>query len=123
MKTAVFWVMLCGILMVGLAAGPDLWAAPGQNPARQTVPTPTPQLSPTKPLPSPTQPPPTPTSRPSDAQPEPTLTAMVESNIPAVGMSEPLLPQAGGRSIRLQFSFALMTLTLLILAAGKWRVQ
>jgi len=123
MKTAVFWVMLCGILMVGLAAGPDLWAAPGQNPARQTVPTPTPQLSPTKPLPSPTQPPPTPTSRPSDAQPEPTLTAMVESNIPAVGMSELLLPQAGGRSIRLQFSFALMTLALLILAAGKWRVQ
>jgi hypothetical protein len=48
---------------------------------------------------------------------------MVESNIPAVGMSEPLLPQAGGGSIRLQFSFALMTLALLILAAGKWRVQ
>ena len=123
MKRVVFWVVVWATLMVGLAAGPDLWAAPGQNRARQTVPTRTPQLSPTTPLPSPTQPPPTPTSRHSAAQPEPTPTTTVESNTPTVGMPEPLLPPAGGRSIRLQFGFALMTLALLILAARKWRVQ
>ena len=123
MKRVVFWVVVWVALMVGLAAGPGLWAAPDQNRARQTVPSPTPKLSPTTPLPSPTQPPPTRTSRPSAAQPVPTLTTTVESNIPTEEMPEPLLPPAGGRSIRLQFGFALMTFALLVLAARKWRVQ
>jgi hypothetical protein len=123
MKRILLWVVVVGMLMAGLAAGPDLWAAPGQSSARQTVPTPTPQLPPTEPPPSPTKPPPTPTPRSSGAQLKPTLTARVEANTPTVESPQPLLPSAGGRSIRLQFSMAWITLALLILAAGKWHVQ
>jgi hypothetical protein len=54
MKTTrgMLWLVLSGILMFGLITKPDLWAAPGQSPARQTVPTRTPEQPPT---PEPTQ--------------------------------------------------------------------
>lgn len=79
MKRGILWLVLLGILMVGLIAGPDLWAAPGQSPERQTVPSPT-SPPPTKPpatKPPPTNPPPTnppPTNPPPTAQATPTPT-------------------------------------------------
>ena len=108
MKRGILWLVLLGILMVGLTAGPDLWAAPGQSPARQTVPSPTPS-------PSPTEPPPPPTT-----QPVPTPTALAVS--PAVSdaahagaSAGPILPEAGGWSIRLYLSAAMIAVGLLVL--------
>ena len=104
MKRDVLWVVALGIIMVGLAAGPDLWAAPGHSPARQTVPTRTPTSRP------PTEtPPPQPTSKP-----QPTSTAQATS-------AAPLLPEAGGRSVRLHLGVAIMVVSLLVLAVGRRR--
>ena len=47
MRKSVLWVVVLGLLIVGLTAGPGLWAAPGQSPERQTVPTRTPRPEPT----------------------------------------------------------------------------
>ncbi len=114
MKRGILWLVLLGILMVGLTAGPDLWAAPGQSPARQTVPTLTPS-------PSPTEPPPPPTSPPPTTQPMPTPTALAVSSTAsnatlAGSSSEPILPEAGGWSIRLYLSAAMIAVGLLVLA-------
>lgn len=113
MKKGMLWLILAGILMLGLVTKPDLWAAPGQSPARQTVPTRTPEHPPT---PKPTQKP-----KPKDpdptAAPEDTPTAL---SVVAEGASVPLLPDAGGWSIRLQLGAAmLITGLLLLVVAGR----
>jgi len=118
MKRYVFWGLLLGILMVGLATGSDLWAAPGQCPERQTVPT----RTPTPPPPTPTLPPP-----PPDKSPVPTPTALATSPAPSGEAlpgesSKPLLPEAGGRSIGLHLGVALMAVGLLVLAVVRRRV-
>ena len=110
MKKSVLWAVVLGILMVALAAGPDLWAAPGQSPARQTVPTRTPQPPPTEPPPPPTEPPPPP---PAD-QPTPVPSATAEDTS-AKGPSELLLPDAGGWSIRLYLGAAMIVAAFLVL--------
>lgn len=102
MKRSALWLVLVGILAAGLAVGPDLWASPGQDPARQTVPTRTPQPSPR------------PTGQPPTAQPTPVPTATVEVT-PTVASSEPLLPEAGGRSIRLPLGLALPVVGLVVI--------
>ena len=110
MKRNVRWLILLAVLAVAvrLAAEPDSWAAPGQSPERQTVPTRTPVASPTTPPPSPTKspsskknPPPAPTVAPT-----PTPTPLSEV-VPAGGQSEPLLPDAGGPSVRFQLGVAM----------------
>jgi hypothetical protein len=102
MKRSMLWLVLLGILAMGLAAGPDLWAAPAQSPGRQTVPTRTPQPSPTKP--------------PPKAKPTLVPTTTMEANSPSVEPSDPLLPQAGGRSIRPLLVVALVTAGFLTVA-------
>ncbi|MGC9084331.1 MAG: hypothetical protein ACP5ME_14290, partial [Anaerolineae bacterium] len=62
MKRVAFWLVAIGVLILGLAVGPELWAAPGQAPDRQTVPTRTP-------VPPPTEPPPPPPSGETPAAP------------------------------------------------------
>jgi hypothetical protein len=112
MKRIVLWVVVLGIVMVGLAARPAMWAAPEQSLARQTVPTRTPQPLPTKkPAPPPTSPPPT-------AQLTPVPTTTVEANIPSGGASEPLLPQAGGQSFRLLLVGALTIVGLFVVVVA-----
>lgn len=114
MKRAVFWFVLLGALVIGLAAGPGLWAAPGQDPARQTVPTRTPQSPPTESPPPPTSPPSKPKDQPT---PTPAATATGVANAPAAESSEPLLPPAGGRSLRLPLFGALLAIGLVVLTA------
>jgi len=46
MKKRMLLLMLSVVLLLGVFTGPDLWAAPGQAPYRQTVPTETPPTSP-----------------------------------------------------------------------------
>lgn len=62
------WIVLVSLLVAGMMAAPDLWAAPGRNPRRQTVPpgtlTPTPDNS--APTDEPTS---KPTKKPSPANP------------------------------------------------------
>jgi hypothetical protein len=62
------WIVLVGLLVAGMIATPDLWASPGQNPRRQTVPpgtlTPTPDTS--TPTDEPTR---KPTKKPAPADP------------------------------------------------------
>jgi hypothetical protein len=116
MKTTkgMLWLVLSGIIiMFGLSAQPDLWAAPGQNPARQTVPTRTPEQPPT----------PEPTQKPKPKDPDPTATPEVTptvSSVAAEGAAAPLLPDAGGWSIRFQLGAAmLVTGFLLLVMAGR----
>jgi len=110
-KKRTMWVALFGVLVVGLVAGPDLWAAPGQSPARQTVPTRTPEQPPT---PEPTSPPkPKPKPQPT-AAPEVTPTA---SPVSAEEASGPLLPEVGGQSIRLRLGGVTFMVGLVILIA------
>jgi hypothetical protein len=112
MKRAVFGLVLLGVLTVGLAAGPSLWAAPGQDPARQTVPTRTPQPLPTNP------PSKSPGEQPTST---PATTATVVANVPAAESSGPSLPQAGGRSLRLPLFGALVALGLaMLMAVGRF---
>jgi uncharacterized membrane protein len=68
------WILLLGLgLLFALASRPVTWAAPGQNPYRQTVPTRTPVPPPTSP---PTEePPPQPTATPTST---PTATPTTE---------------------------------------------
>ena len=103
MNRNVFWLVLLGILAIGLTVGPDLWAAPGQSPARQTVPTKTPPSPPTEPPPThiPVSPP-------------------VE--IHARGPSEPLLPEAGGWNVRFLLGVTLAVIGLLVLVVVRRRV-
>lgn len=114
MRRGALRLVLLGILVVGLAIGRDLWAAPGQNPARQTVPTRTPP-------PPPTEPPPPPTDPPPKAQPTPAATAVAEANVPSGGASEPLLPHAGGPSACLYLGTAMIAIGLLFLAVARQR--
>ncbi len=115
-KKAVFWLVLSVILTMAVMTGPDLWAAPGQSPARQTVPTRTPTPGPT----TPTEPPMSPTSPPPTTQPMPTPTALAVSSTAsaaahAEASSQPILPEAGGWSIRLYLSAAMIAVGLLVL--------
>ena len=61
MTKRAFWLLLLGALTAGLAVAPGLWAAPGQDPNRQTVPTRTSSSPPTS----------TATSRPTSASTSP----------------------------------------------------
>jgi len=70
MRRGVFWIVIMVAFLLVVSAGPDLWAAPGQSPERQTVPTRTPVPPPTEPPPPPTEPPPPP-SEPSSHQSSP----------------------------------------------------
>jgi len=114
-KKAVFWLVLSVMLTVAVMTGPDLWAGPGQSPARQTVLTPPPS-------PSPTEPPTPPTSPLPTTQPVPTPTALavlstVSDAAHAEASSEPILPEAGGRITRPYLGVAMITIGLLALAA------
>ena len=107
MKRIVRWLILLAVLVVAvrLATEPDSWAAPGQSPERQTVPTRTP-------VPSPTTPSPSPTKSPSSKKPAPAPTVAPTATplsevVPAEAHSEPLLPDAGGRSVRFQLGVAM----------------
>jgi len=123
MRRGMLWVVVVGILMAGLAFGPDLWAAPGQNLGRQTVPTRTPVPPPPTepPPPPPTEPPPSPPTEPPPAdQPTPAPTAAVKTTS-AGGASEPLLPGAGGRSIRLHLGAMMIVAGLLVLVVVRRR--
>jgi len=115
MKRAMLWVVALGILVVGVTAGADLWAAPEQNPARQTVPTRTP-------VPPPTEPPPPPKEKP---KPDPTAIPATPTPLPeaapAGGASEPLLPGAGGHGVRLQLGAVMVVVGLFALAVVRRR--
>lgn len=115
MKKAVFWVMALGILVMGLSTGRDLWAAPGQHPARQTVPTRTPVTPPTQPPPSPTKPP-SPEKKPTTVPTATVAPTPAAEVIPAEESSQPLLPDAGSPSIRFQLGLAMVVAGLLALA-------
>ena len=125
MKASVRWLILLGVMAVavGLAAGPDSWAAPGQSPERQTVPkrTPTPTV-PVPDTPQPTSPPPA-----TEPGPRPTLTsegAPAEPSVPseptaAEEASPPLLPDAGGPNCRLWLGVAMIVLGLGVLGGNR----
>jgi hypothetical protein len=107
MIKGMLWLVLSGILMLGLITKPDLWAAPGQSPARQTVPTRTPEQPPT----------PEPTKKPKPKKPDPTAAPEVTptvSSVTAEGASIPLLPKVGGRGIRPYLGAAIITAALFI---------
>jgi hypothetical protein len=113
MKRGVLLVIVLGILMAGLATGPGLWAAPGQSPARQTVPTRTPTPSPPTETPSPP-----PKTKP---KPTPTPTALATSsalseNVPIEEPSRPRLPEAGGASLYPYLGAAMTAVGFFILA-------
>ena len=115
MIKGMLWLILAGILILGLITKPDLWAAPGQSPARQTVPTRTPELPPT----------PEPTKKPKPKNPDPTAVPEVTPTAPSVvaeGASVPLLPDAGGWSIRLQLGAAMLIAGFLLLVMAGRRV-
>lgn len=125
-KKGVFWLVLSAMMAMTLMAGPDLWAAPGQSSARQTVPTRTPTPGPT--TPSPTEPPLSPTNPPPTTKPMPTPTALVMSSTAsdatlAESSSEPFLPEAGGRGVHLHLSAAMIAAGLLILVMVGRRAQ
>ena len=115
------WLVLFGLLVVGSIAEPDMWAAPGQSPARQTVVTRTPVKTDT----------PEPTASPTKSKPnKPSSTPVSEATptIPSVGSEAtvsgdaptPLLPDAGGRSIGLQLGMAMVVIGLFLsLIAGR----
>ena len=56
MRRGVFWIVIMVAFLLAVTAGPNLWAAPGQSPERQTVPTRTPVPPPTEPPPPPSEP-------------------------------------------------------------------
>ncbi len=115
-KKAVFWLVLSVMLTVALMTGPDLWAAPGQSPARQTVPTRTPVPSPTEPsTPSPTEPSTAPTTEPMPTPTALAVSSTVSDAAHAEASSQPILPEAGGWSMRLYLSAAMIAVGLLIL--------
>ena len=80
MKKSVLLLVLLIVLLFGVFTGPDLWAAPGQSPYRQTVPTATP---PTSPIETET---PTATEEPGPATDTPTFTYTPTSTpVPTAG--------------------------------------
>lgn len=96
MKRAICILLLALVAtaIIGIAAGPELWAASGQSPFRGTIPTRTPTPRPTDPPPPPptkppsTQPPPTqppPTSPPTTT---PTHTGTPEATLPTSTITE-----------------------------------
>lgn len=123
MKTTrgLLWVVLLGILLAGVVAGPYLWAAPGQYPDRQTVPSKTPKVTAT--------PEPTSTPKPKPKKPSPTATPDVASTVPLTTpeatpsgvASVPLLPGAGGRSIGFPLAVATIVAGFLVLAVARRR--
>jgi hypothetical protein len=118
MRRITLGLMLLGIMILGLATGPALWAAPGQNPARQTVPTRTP--TPLPPTETPSVPP---TNKPPENLPTPVPTATVGVT-PAGQVSEPLLPEAGGLSPHLSLEVTMIVggIVTLLLATARRRV-
>ena len=101
-------VLAIGAILMGLASTTFVWAAPGQSPVRQTLPTKTPVAPPTKeekdkPTPVPTLTTPTPTPRTGVATPVGTVVAPPPQTLPAGGAS---------------FS----TFSLVLIAAGIWLV-
>ena len=108
MTKGMLWLVLSGILVFGLITKPDLWAAPGQNPARHTVPTRTPEQPPT----------PKPTKKPKPKNPDPTAVPEITptaSSIAAEGALAPLLPEVGGWDIRPYLGAAIIIAALFIL--------
>jgi LysM repeat protein len=66
MKKSILLLTLSSVLLLGVFTGPDLWAAPGQAPYRQTVPTSTPPTSPIETeVPTATEEPPSATETPT----------------------------------------------------------
>ncbi len=88
-------VILTVAALVTLSPRPDTWAAPGQNPHRQTVPTRTPV-----PQPSPEASPEAPLEKPPEEPPQPTLTTPeatllpTDTPIPPTVTLTPALPTA-----------------------------
>ena len=120
MKRGTLLLALLGILVLVLATGPDLWAAPGQSPERQTVPTRTPKPEPTDKPDEPDEPP-EPTSPPPTDQPASTPTVLPTPPIvmtPIVEASEPFLPEAGGQSMRLHLGMAMIIIAGLLVVAA-----
>ena len=103
----IFTVLAVGAILMGLASTTFVWAAPGQSPARQTIPTKTPVAPPKEekdtPTPTPTLPGPAPTPTPTLPGPTPTLwvtptaalapTALPQT-LPAAGAKLPIVPLA-----------------------------
>ena len=93
-------VLAIGIILMGLASTTFVWAAPGQSPARQTLPTKTPVVPPTqeekdKPTPVPTFATPTPTPGLGTATPVATLvTPPLPQTLPASGVEFSIFPLA-----------------------------
>ena len=91
----IFIVLAVGAILMGLASTTFVWAAPGQSPAWQTIPTRTPVAPPTKeekdkPTPSSTFVTPTPT--PGTGTAMPVVTAMAPPSpqtLPASGSAAP----------------------------------
>jgi hypothetical protein len=118
MKSRVLLIVGLGILMVGLFAAPELWAAPGQDPARQTVPTRTP-------VPEPTEVPSKDKDDKDEAQqtPIPQATpAVLSEATPPAEVPEVILPEAGGRRPYSYLGAAMIVVGLLALVARRQRL-
>jgi hypothetical protein len=88
MRKGTFWIAVIGVLLLGLAFGPALWAAPGQSPQRQTVPTATAPPPPTEPPPLPTEAPPSGSSSgDTDSEPAAPSLAQLEKSLAAAWTS------------------------------------
>jgi len=96
----IFVVLAIGAILMGLASTTFVWAAPGQSPVRQTLPTKTPLVPPTKeekdkPTSVPTFVTPTPTRWTGTAMPVVTvLTPPLPQTLPASGAGFAALPLA-----------------------------
>jgi hypothetical protein len=93
----IFVVLAIGAILMGLASTTFVWAAPGQSPVRQTLPTKTPLVPPTKDKPTsvPTFVTPTPTRWTGTAMPVVTvLTPPLPQTLPASGAGSSALPLA-----------------------------
>jgi hypothetical protein len=93
----IFTVLAVGAILMGLASATFVWAAPGQSPAGQTIPTKTPVAPPTKgekdtPTPTSTFRSPTPTLW---VTPTAALTPVaLPQMLPAAGAERPIVPLA-----------------------------
>jgi hypothetical protein len=86
----IFTVLAVGAILMGLASTTFVWAAPGQSPAGQTIPTKTPVAPPTKEEKD--KPTPTPTFR----SPTPTLWVTPTAALAPIALPQ-MLPAAGAR--------------------------
>jgi hypothetical protein len=103
-------VLAMGTILVGLASTTFAWAAPGQSPARQTLPTKTPRGSPKEEKDTPT---------PAPTFMLPTQTPWTETAMPIVTVGTLATPQtlpAGGSA--LSFPAGLMAVGILLTCAG-----